>query len=184
MGHPKLPTQAKPRAGIHTQQRGQQHGHYDAGGAQQRSTPSIQALAGVRVVASLLGHNRRPKKNKHALCSRAQTQVDHMDCPPCMTQGADHTNSSTPEPGMGQQQKEAPSAMSGEGQTSEGQCAIGGMQDDVKDRKTAGGASIQNTEHTSPPSPSGGTCSCVLAGPQPPGQAVILCQYIGGAKEP
>ena len=49
--------------------------------------------------------------------------------------------------------------MSGEGHTTEGQCAIGDMQDDVKDGKKAGGASIQNTEHKSPPSPSGGTCS-------------------------
>ena len=51
--------------------------------------------------------------------------------------------------------------MSAEGQTSEGQCAIEDMQDDVKDGKTAGGASIQNTEHNSPASPSGGTCSGV-----------------------
>ena len=49
--------------------------------------------------------------------------------------------------------------MSGEGQTSEGQCAIGGMQDDVKGGKTAGGASIQNKEHNTPPSPTGATCS-------------------------
>ena len=40
--------------------------------------------------------------------------------------------------------------MSGTGQTSEGQCAIGGMQDDVKDGRTAGGASIPNKEHNSP----------------------------------
>ena len=107
-----------------------------------------------------------------------------MGYPPCMTQGADHSHSTTTEPGMWDQQKKGPSAMSGEGQTSEGQCAIGGMQDDVKDGKTAGGASIQNTEHNSPPSPSGGTCSGVPAGPQPPGQAVFSCQYIGGPKEP
>ena len=107
-----------------------------------------------------------------------------MGCPPCMTQGADHSHSSTPEPGMGEQQKEGPSAMSGEGQTSEGQCAIGGMQDDVRDGKTAGSASIQNADHNSPPSPSRGTCSGVPAGPQPPGHAVFLCQYIGGPKEP
>ena len=74
--------------------------------------------------------------------------------------------------------------MSGGGQTSEGQSAIGGMQDDVKDGKTAGVASIQNTEHNSPPSPSGGTCSGVPAGPQPPGHAVFSCQYIGGPKGP
>ena len=74
--------------------------------------------------------------------------------------------------------------MSGEGQTSEGQCAIGGMQDDVKDGKTAGGAGIRSTEHNSPPSPSGGTCSGVPARPQPPGHAVFSCQNIGGPKVP
>ena len=74
--------------------------------------------------------------------------------------------------------------MSGGGETSEGQSAIGGMQRDVKDSKTACGASIQNTEHNSPPSPSGGTCSGVPAGPQPLGHAVFLCQYIGGPKGP
>ena len=74
--------------------------------------------------------------------------------------------------------------MSGEGQTSERQCAIGGMQDDVKDGKTAGGASIPNTEHNPPPSPSGGTCSGVPARPQPPGPAVLSCLIIGGAKVP
>ena len=107
-----------------------------------------------------------------------------MGSPPCMTQGADHTHSSTPEPGMGEQQKEGPSVMSGEGQTPEGQCAIGGMQDDVKDGKTAGDASIQNTEYNSPPSPSGGTCGGVPAGPHPPKQAVFSCQNIGWPKEP
>ena len=74
--------------------------------------------------------------------------------------------------------------MSGEGQTSEGQCAIGGMQDDVKVGKIAVGASIQNIEHNSPPSPSGGTCSGVPARPQPPGHAVFSCQNIGGPKVP
>ena len=74
--------------------------------------------------------------------------------------------------------------MSGEVQTSEGQCAAGGMQDDVKDGKTAGGASIQNTEHNSPPSPSGGTCSGVPARPQPPGHAVFSYQNIGAPKVP
>ena len=67
-------------------------------------------------------------------------------------------------------------------QSSEGQCAIGGMQDDVKDSKTAGGASIQNTEHNSPPSPSGGTCRGVPARPQPPGHAVFSCHNMGGPK--
>ena len=107
-----------------------------------------------------------------------------MGCPPCMTQGADHTHSSMPEPGMGEQQKEGPSAMSGEGQTSEERCAIGDMQDDVKDGKTAGGASIRNTEHNGPPGPSGGTCGGVPAGPQRPGHVVFSCQNIGGPKEP
>ena len=65
------------------------------------------------MVASLLGHSRKQKK-KHALCSCAQTQVDHMGCPPCMTQGADHSHRSTPEPGMGEQQKGGPSTMSGQ----------------------------------------------------------------------
>ena len=116
------------------------------------------------MVASLLGHSPEPKKKKKpALCSCAQTQVDHMGCPPCMTQGADHTHSSTPEPDIGEQQKEGPSAMSGGRQTSEGQCAIGGVQDDVKGGKTASGSNIQNTEHNSPPRRSGGTCSGVPA---------------------
>ena len=92
---------SKPMAETHAKQRGHQPGHHDAGGPRQRSTPSNEALAGVRVVASLLGHSRQPKKKKHALCSCAHTQVEHMGCPPCMTQGADHTHSSTPEPGMG-----------------------------------------------------------------------------------
>ena len=74
--------------------------------------------------------------------------------------------------------------MSGEGRTSEGRSAVGAMQDDVKDGKTAVSASIQNTKHNSPPSPGGGTCSGVPAGPQPPGHAVFLCQYIGGPKGP
>ena len=74
--------------------------------------------------------------------------------------------------------------MSGEGQTPEGQCAIGGKQDDVEDGKTAGGASIQNTEHNSPPSPSGGTCSGVPARPQPTCHAVFSCQGIGGPMVP
>ena len=74
--------------------------------------------------------------------------------------------------------------MSGEGQTSEGQCAIGGMQDDVKDGEIAGGASIQNTENNLPPSPSGGTCSGVPARPQPPRHAVFSCQSIGGPNVP
>ena len=74
--------------------------------------------------------------------------------------------------------------MSGEGQTSEGQAAIGGMRDDVKDGKTTGGASTGKTEHNSPPSPSGGTCSGVPAGPQRPGHVVSSCQYIGGPKGP
>ena len=55
-------------------------------------------------MASLLGHSHKKKKRKNkqsALCCCAQTQVDHMGCPPCMTQGADHTHGSMPEPGMG-----------------------------------------------------------------------------------
>ena len=74
--------------------------------------------------------------------------------------------------------------MSGGEQTSEGQSAIGGIQDDVKDGKTAGGASIQNTQHYSPPSPSGGTCSGIPAGQQPPGHAVFSCKCIAGPKGP
>ena len=74
--------------------------------------------------------------------------------------------------------------MSGEEQTSEGQCAIEGMQDDVKDGKKAGGASIPDTEHNSPPSPSGGTCSGVRARPQLPQHAVFPCLIIGGPKVP
>ena len=69
--------------------------------------------------------------------------------------------------------------MSGEGQTSEGHSAIRGVTDDSKDGKTTCGASIQNTEHASPPSPDGSTCSGVPAGPQPPGDAVFSCQYTG-----
>ena len=107
-----------------------------------------------------------------------------MDCPPRMTQGANHTHSSTPKPGMGEQQKEGPSAMSGEGRISEGQSAIGGIQDKVKDGKTACGASIQKKEHNSPPSPSGGMCSGVPGGQQQPGHAVLTCQYIGGPEGP
>ena len=47
-------------------------------------------------MASPLGHSR---KNK-TLCSRAQTRVDHMGCPPCKTKGADHTHGNMPEPRM------------------------------------------------------------------------------------
>ena len=98
-GAPRAAHPAKPRAETHTQQRRHPHGHHVARGARQPSTPSIQALAGVRVVASLVGHSRKTKKD--SLCSCAQTQVDHMGCPPCMTKGADHTPGNTPEPGMG-----------------------------------------------------------------------------------
>ena len=69
--------------------------------------------------------------------------------------------------------------MSGEGQTSDGQSDIRGLQDEVRDGKTTCGQSKQNTEHTSPPSPSGGTRSRVPAGPQPPGHAVSSCLYPG-----
>ena len=181
--HPKAAQPAIPGAETHTQQEGHQHGHQDAGGAQQRSTPSIQALAGVRVVASLLGHSHKQKKNtrcvlvpKHrwntwtAQPARPRAQITHTEARPSQV--------------WGEQQKEGPSAMSGEGQTPEWQCAIGGIQDDVKDGKTAGGARIQNTEHNSPPSPSGGTCSGVPARPQRPGHAVFSCQSIGGPKVP
>ena len=50
-----------------------------ASGAQQQSTPSLQALAGVHLVASLLGHSRQKKK---PLCSRAQTQVNNWAAHP------------------------------------------------------------------------------------------------------
>ena len=33
-----------------------------------RGTPSVQALVGVRVVASLLGHSRKPKKKNNKRC--------------------------------------------------------------------------------------------------------------------
>ena len=59
---------------------------------QDKSTPSLQALAGVRLVASLLGHSC-----KITLCSRAQSQVDHWECPPCINKGADDTHSIMPE---------------------------------------------------------------------------------------
>ena len=62
---------------------------------QRKSTPTLQALAEVRVVASLLGRSR---KNK--LCSHAQTQVDHLCRPTCITKGADQTHSITAAPGM------------------------------------------------------------------------------------
>ena len=90
---------ANPKAEKQTQQGWHPHGHHVARGARQQSTSSFQALAGVRVVACLLGHS--DKKKQRALCSCAQTQLDHMGCPPCMIQGVDHTHSNTPEPGMG-----------------------------------------------------------------------------------
>ena len=135
-------------------------------------------------MASLLGHSRQ-QKNNNTRCvlvhkcrwntwaahpARPRAQITHTAA--CLSQV------------WGEQQKEGRSTMSGEGETSAGQCAVRGMQDDVKDVKTAGGASIQNTEHNSPRSPSGGTCSGVPARPQPPGHAVFSCQNIGGPKVP
>ena len=46
--------------------------HQNLRRARQKSTPSLQALAGKRVVASLLGHRRLV-----ALCSLAICQVSH-----------------------------------------------------------------------------------------------------------
>ena len=66
-------------------------------GHDNRALHPSKPVAGVPVVASLVGHSRK----KNAQCSCAQTQVDHMGCQPCMTKGADHTHSNTPEPGMG-----------------------------------------------------------------------------------
>ena len=48
---------------------------HDAGGARQQSTPSIQALAGVRVVASLLGHSRKQKKNRRCVLVPKHTWI-------------------------------------------------------------------------------------------------------------
>ena len=45
-----------------------------ASGARQQSTLSLQALAGVGLVASLLGHSRKKRKPP---CSRAQMQVNN-----------------------------------------------------------------------------------------------------------
>ena len=55
-----------------------------------QSNPSLEALAGVRVVATLLGHSRKKRLYSHAL-----TQVDHQDRPPCISKDADHTYSNT-----------------------------------------------------------------------------------------
>ena len=42
-----------------------------AGGARQQSTPSLQALAGLYLVASLLGHIRKNKPNTVFLCTNS-----------------------------------------------------------------------------------------------------------------
>ena len=127
----------------------------------------------------------KKKRKQHALCSCAQTQVEHMGCPPCMTQGADQKHRSTPEPGRGETAERRTLGHEWRGTNiSEGQCAIGGMQDNFKDGKTAGHASIQKTEHNSHPSPIVCTCSGVPARRQPPEHAVFSCQNIGGPKVP
>ena len=56
-----------------------------------RSTPTLQALVGVRVVAFLLGHSC-----KKTLCPHALTEVDHKGCPACISKGADDAQSNMP----------------------------------------------------------------------------------------
>ena len=143
---PRAAHAAKPRVEAHTEQGQHQHGHQVASRARQQSTPSIQPLAGVRVVASLVGHSRNKRKKQNGLCSCAQTQVDHMGCPPCMTKGADHTHSNTPEPGMGGTAERTTLGHEWRGTNIRREMANRGLKDDVKDGKTTCGASIQNTQ--------------------------------------
>ena len=70
-----------------------------ASGARQESNPPLQALAGVRVGPSLLGH-RREKKQKTAVFS-CTNAGDQLGSRPCITEGNDHTQGNTPKSGMG-----------------------------------------------------------------------------------
>ena len=111
-----------------------------ASGAPQQSTRSLQALAGVRVVASLLGHSRE-KKAAVFSCTNAG---DQLGSPPYITKGADDTQGNTPEPGMGGTEERR---TLGRGTNIRRAICRGwrGLNHDVKDGKTTSGACIPIT---------------------------------------
>ena len=112
-----------------------------ASGARQQSTPSIQALAGVRVVAALLGFSCKKKSCVLAPKHRWIAWAPHPASP-----RAQITHTATGlSPVWGELKKKGPSARHGEGQISEGLSARRGLKDNVKDGKTTCGASIHNT---------------------------------------
>ena len=146
-----------------------------ASGARQQSATPLQALAGVRAVASLLGHSRK-KKTAVFSCTKAG---DQLRSPPCITESADHTQSNMPEPGMGgDKRKKDPRP--GMARDKHQKTHLPGMASTEQRRQ---GRQDQmrctHTEHTNPPSSSGGTCTGVPAGPQPHRGAVFSCQYTG-----
>ena len=115
-----------------------------ASGAQQQSTPSLQALAGVRVVGSLLGHSREKKKTAVFSCTNAG---DQSGSPPSITGGAGHAQGNTPEPGMGGTEERRTLGQEWRGTNNRRAICRGrrGLNNEVKARKTTCGAPVQNT---------------------------------------
>ena len=112
-------------------------------GARQQSTPSLQALAGVRVVASLLG-NSRGEKTAVFSCINAG---DQLGSPPCITEGADQTQGNTPQPGMRGTEERRTLGQEWRGTNIRRGICRGwrGLNKDIKDGKTTCGARIQIT---------------------------------------
>ena len=115
-----------------------------ASGAQQQRTPSVSALAGVRVVTSLSGHSRQKRKAALFSCTNAG---DPLGSPPCITEGAEHTQSNTPEPVMGGREERRTLGQEWGGTNIRRAICRGwrGLNNDVKEGKTTCAAHIQNT---------------------------------------
>ena len=94
-------------------------------------------------MASLLGHSR---KANTAVFSCTNTG-DQLGTPPCITQGADHTQSNKPEPGMRGTEERRTLGQEWRGTNIRRAMCRGwrGLNNDVKDGKTTCGARIQNT---------------------------------------
>ena len=118
----------------------------------------------------------RTKKNGVFSCTNAD---DQLGSPPCITEGAEHTQGNTAEAGMGgtdknkdprpgmARDKHQKGHLPGLARTEQRRQ---GRQDHMR---------CTHTDHTTPPSPNGGTCSGVPAGPQLHRGAVFSCQYTG-----
>ena len=114
-------------------------------GARQQSTPSLQALAGVEVVASLLGHSHEKKKKTAVFsCTNAG---DQLGSPPCIREGTDYTHGNTPEPDIGGTEKRSTLAQEWRGTNFRRAISRGwrGLNSDVKDGKSTCGALMQIT---------------------------------------